>query len=283
MTHLSSTSAAGTARLPDSTLRIALRRIFKPENRRLAPRTGRREYLDEANRRITVYLPPGYDERDDKRYPVLYMHDGQNLFDADRAYIPGQHWRMQEAADSAIGERAASPMIIVGLDHAGPARIDEYTPTRDPKHSGGGRASEWAKTLIGTIKPLIDKRYRTIPAETAVGGSSLGGLISLYLALAHPDVFRAAAVMSPSVWWNDRSILNDVDAFEGRRPRMWLDVGGREGQQTLTDARMLRDRLRAKGWDDDTLRYFEDRRADHSERSWARRVRQVLEFLFPPA
>ena len=269
--------------MSETTLRTALRRIFKPENRRVTPRPGRLEHFDEAGRKVTIYLPPGYAERDERRYPVLYMHDGQNLFEADRAYIPGQHWRLKEAADAAIGDRSASPMIIAGVDHAGPARIDEYTPTRDPEHAGGGRAAEWATMLIGTIKPAIDQRYRTIPDQTAVGGSSLGGLVSLYLALKHPEVFRAAAVMSPSVWWNDRVILGDVDAFQGPRPRMWLDVGGREGVDTLTDARTLRDRLRANGWDDQTLRYFEDRRADHSERSWSRRVRLALEFLFPPA
>lgn len=263
-------------------MRTALRRVFRLENRRATIRNGRRESFEIAGRKATVYLPPGYDEHD-RRYPVLYMHDGQNLFDAERAYIPGQHWRLQEAADAAIGDRAASPMIIVGLDHAGPARIDEYTPTTDPKHAGGGRAHEWAQTLFETIKPEIDRRYRTVANETAVGGSSLGGLISLYLALNHPDVVRAAAVMSPSVWWNGRVILNDVDAFDGPHPRLWLDVGGREGEETLRDARELRDRLRAKGWNDQTLRYYEDRRGDHTERAWARRVRLVLEFLFPPA
>jgi predicted alpha/beta superfamily hydrolase len=174
-------------------------------------------------------------------------------------------------------------MIIAGIDHAGPARIDEYTPTVDAKHSGGGKAAEYAALLIGTIKPAIDSKYRTVAGNSAVGGSSLGGLVSLYLALKHPEVFRAAAVMSPSVWWDDRTILTAVDAFEGPRPKMWLDVGGREGEQTVRDARALRDRLIAKGWNDETLRYYEDRRGDHTERAWARRVRLALEFLFPPA
>ena len=268
---------------PDPSLRTALRRIFRLENRRVAVRPGRIERIADLGREVTLYLPPGYDERGDQRYPVLYMQDGQNLFDAGRAYIPGQHWRLQEAADAAIGERTASPMIIAGIDHAGPARIDEYTPTRDRKHSGGGRADEYAKLLLETIKPAIDERLRTIAEQSAIGGSSLGGLVSLHLALRHPDLFRAAAVMSPSVWWNDRVILREVESFDGRRPRLWVDVGGREGQEALDGARALRDALRARGWDDATLRYHEDRRADHSERSWARRVRMVLEFLFRPA
>jgi predicted alpha/beta superfamily hydrolase len=276
-----STTVPDIVSSPDASLRTALRRFFRLENRRAAVRPGRLEHVADLDRLLTVYLPAGYDERDDRRYPVLYMHDGQNLFDAHRAYIPGQHWRLQEAADAAIGERTASPMIIVGIDHAGPARIDEYTPTADPDHGGGGRADEYAGMLFETLKPAIDERYRTVSQETYVGGSSLGGLVSLYLALKHP--IQGAAVMSPSVWWNDRVILQQVDAYDGPRPRLWVDIGGREGADAIGGARALRDRLLANGWNDETLRYYEDRRADHSERSWAKRVRLPLEFLFPPA
>jgi predicted alpha/beta superfamily hydrolase len=274
------------------TLRATFRRVLRLENRRAAIRPGRIECIENfeskilGNQRlITVYLPAGYDERDDRRYPVLYLQDGQNLFDPERAYVPGNHWRVQDAADQAIGERTASPMIIVGVDHAGPGRIDEYTPVRDKKHSGGGRAEEYARFLIEELKPAIDARFRTLPdaEHTGVGGSSLGGLVSLHLALKHPDVFRRAAVMSPSVWWSDRAILEETDAFEGAPSRLWLDIGGREGTEALQDARALRDRMSAKGWGDDRFRFFEDRRGDHSERAWARRVRQALEFLFPPA
>jgi predicted alpha/beta superfamily hydrolase len=272
------------------TLRSTFRRVFRLENRRAAVRPGRLEpILGFASkilgneRQVTVYLPPGYDERDNtRRYPVLYMQDGQNLFDAQRAFVPGQHWRMQEAADAAIGERTASPLIIVGVDNAATARIDEYTPTPDPKHKGGGRADDYGRMLIEELKPMIDERFRTLPdvRNTAVGGSSLGGLLALHLALQRPDVFGGAAVMSPSVWWNDRVVLNEVDrAVE--RPKLWLDIGGREGAQALEDARLLRDRLTAKGWSGDRLRYYEDRRGDHSERAWARRARMLLEFLFP--
>jgi predicted alpha/beta superfamily hydrolase len=271
------------------TLRSTFRRVLRLENRRAAIRPGRLEYIPDfhskildGTRMLTVYLPPGYDERDGRRYPVLYMHDGQNLFDADRAYVPGNHWRLQEATDAAINDRTAEPLIIVGIDHGGVARLDEYTPVRSAKHNGGGRADDHARMLIEELKPMIDARYRTVPADAGVGGSSLGGLVSLYVALKHPDVFTRAAVMSPSVWWGDRAILDEVDRFEGHaQPRMWLDIGGREGYEALADARALRARLIENGWNDDTLRYFEDRRADHSERAWAKRARMPLEFLFP--
>lgn len=280
--------------MPDmsETLRQTFRRVLRLENRRAVIRPGRLEHIPDFasevlgnTRHVTVYLPAGYDERTGQRYPVLYMQDGQNLFEGHRSFIPGQHWRIGEAADLAIGERTMRPIIIVGIDNTGPSRIDEYTPTTDPKHKGGGRADDYGRMLVEELKPRIDAGFRTLGdrANTFLGGSSLGGLVSMHLALARPDVFAAALVMSPSVWWNDRVLLKEVDAWQGERPRVWLDIGGREGLEALKDARVLRDRLLAKGWNGDTLRYHEDRRGDHSERAWAKRVRLALEFLSPPA
>lgn len=263
-------------------LRAALQRAFRRENRRVAVRPGRLEPFPFA-REVTVYLPAGYDEREQQRYPVLYMQDGQNLFDPARSFIPGQHWRLKEAADEAIGTRAARPMIIVGIDNAGADRIDEYTPTRDEKRNAGGHADEYGKLLLDELKPAIDAHYRTLADRdnTAIGGSSLGGLVSLYLALRNAERIGLAAVLSPSVWWDDRVLLREVDNFDGPRPRVWLDIGGREGMEALRDARALRERMQAKGWNDSDLHYHEDRRADHSERAWAARAGKVLEFLFP--
>jgi predicted alpha/beta superfamily hydrolase len=273
-------------------LRATFRRVLRLENRRTVIRPGRIERLHAFpstifgnTREVTIYLPAGYDERPELRYPVLYLQDGQNLFDAERAFVPGQHWRVKDAADQAIGERTAAPMIIVAVDHAGPARIDEYTPTKDARHNGGGRADDYGRFLAEELKPAIDAQFRTLPdaANTGIGGSSLGGLVSLHLALRRPDLFGRAAVLSPSIWWSDRVVLKTVEAFTGRPPRMWLDIGGREGTEALMDTRTLRDRLVAKGWGEEDFQYHEDRRGDHSERAWARRIRMVLEFLFPPA
>jgi predicted alpha/beta superfamily hydrolase len=271
------------------TLRATFRRVIRRENRRTAIRPGRLERIHGFSskilgnsREITIYLPAGYDERD-HRYPVLYIQDGQNVFDAHRSFIPGQHWRLQEAADAAIGSRTASPMIIVAIDNAGVGRIDEYTPTREPKHNGGGRANDYARMMIEELKPLIDQRFRTIADDNAIAGSSLGGLLSLHVVLTRRDVFSRAAVMSPSVWWGGRAILKTVESFDGPPPRLWLDIGGREGNQALQDARALRNIIVAKRWPPDTFRYHEDRRGDHSERAWARRARMSLEFLYPPA
>jgi len=273
------------------TLRGAFQRVLRLPNRRKETRRGTLDHIRGFHsdilgndRDITIYLPPGYSDRDDVRYPVLYMNDGQNLFEPERAFIPGQHWRLAEAADEKIGERTTRPMIIVGIDN-NDARIDEYTPTHDAARKAGGKADDYARMIIEELKPVIDAGYRTLTdaPDTALGGSSLGGLATIYIGLTHPAVFGNLAVLSPSVWWDQRAIFSTLDHFaSSRRPRIWLDFGGREGVEGMTDARLLRDRLRMKGWrSDDELRYFEDRRADHSERAWAKRAPDVLEFLFP--
>lgn len=274
-----------------ATLRAAFQRALRFENRRADIRRGTLQHLRgfhsdilKNDRDITIYLPPGYEDRDGNRYPVLYMHDGQNLFEPERAFIPGQHWRLAEAADEVIGERRARAMIIVGVDNTG-SRVDEYTPTRDSANGGGGKVNDYGRMLIEELKPVIDAQYRTLPGmpATALAGSSLGGLATLHLGLERPDAFASLAAMSPSVWWDNRAILAEVEHFDApHRPRIWLDMGGREGVEGLANARALRDRLLSNGWrNGENLRYFEDRRGDHSEGSWARRVPSVLEFLFP--
>ncbi len=266
-----------------------MRTVFnRPVNRRRIIRPGTLEHLAHFEskilgneRQVTIYLPPGYAAAN-KRYPVLYMHDGQNVFEPQRAFIPGQNWKLREVTDAMIAARKVEPLIIVAVDHAGPGRIDEYTPTRDDARHGGGKAQEHLHMLLDELKPLIDSQYRTDPGNTGIGGSSLGGLDTLFAGLTHPHVFSKLAVMSPAVWWGNRKIFDYVDNFAARRrPKIWLDIGGREGMQALRDARLLRDRLQANGWDESNLHYYEDRRADHSERSWAGRVRKVLEYLFP--
>jgi predicted alpha/beta superfamily hydrolase len=271
------------------TLRATFRRVLRLENRRGPLRRGRLEQIDDFSsailgnsRTVTVYLPPGYDEHAEHRYPVLYMQDGQNIFDPARAFVPGESWRLMDAADVAIGARTAAPMIIVGVDHAGPGRMAEYTPSPDPNHPEGGRAGEYARMLLEELRPLVDERFRTAGVN-AVGGSSLGGLVSLHLAITHGDVFRRVAAMSPSVWWNGRAVLSEAEAWPTPPERFWLDVGGREGSEALRDVRALRDVLWRRGWEGESFHYYEDRRADHSERAWARRARPMLEFLFPPS
>ena len=167
--------------------------------------------------------------------------------------------------------------------------MSEYAPTRDTRHRKGGKADRYAEMLAREIKPFIDHDYRTLkPAKfTAVGGSSLGALVSLVAVLTYPRVFGQAAVISPSVWWDQRSILRWVHEYSASvRPRMWVDVGTAEGgapHQNVEDTRALRRALLAKGWrDGDDLSYHEIQDADHSERAWAARFGAILAYLFPP-
>jgi predicted alpha/beta superfamily hydrolase len=243
------------------------------------------QYLRDA-RDIIVYLPPGYDQEPARTYPVFYLHDGQNLFEEVTSFLPGRTWGLREHADAAIEAGEVEPLVIVGIYHAGPRRIAEYTFEPDAQ-LGGGEAEEYGQMLTRELMPWIATEYRvrTSRADIGVGGSSLGALLSLYLALRHPQLFGKLAVLSPSVWWNQRSILGFLcqHAPELReRPRLWLDVGDREGRPTLEDARLLHQFLEANGWQPDENLHFEViPGGTHDEASWAGRVRPLLKFLFP--
>ena len=240
--------------------------------------------LDEKHDFI-VYLPPMYDAQPDRRFPVLFMQDGQNLFDPETSFIKGNYWRMGETADELFVRGEIEPLIIVGIYNTGVHRIDEYTPFED-KRLGGGRADAYGQMLVEELKPLVQHAYRTLPGteNCGMGGSSLGGLVSLYLGLRYTWIFGKLAVMSPSVWWHSRAILKTVAQIQ-RKPdlRIWLDVGTREGRRALPDVRALKRDLVNKGWKrGKDLAYTEAKDGEHSEWAWAQRVAPMLKFLFPP-
>jgi predicted alpha/beta superfamily hydrolase len=242
-----------------------------------------------SDRDVLVYLPPGYDADKKKRYPVLYLHDGQNLFDGATSFIKGAEWGVDETAQRLITGGAIEPLIIVGVYNTGRDRVDEYTPTADARYKAGGKADLYGRMLVEELKPFIDSEYRTRrdAKQTGLGGSSLGGLVSLYLALKYPRTFGRVAVVSPSVWWDDRVIVREVEALKKRpRLRIWLDMGTKEGgneaEEQTRNARALRDALVRKGWKEGSdLKYFEAEGAEHNERAWAARVEPMLRFLFP--
>jgi predicted alpha/beta superfamily hydrolase len=238
-----------------------------------------------TDRDVLVYLPPGYEKDARRRYPVLYLHDGQNLFDGATSFIPGQEWRVDETAQSLILSRAIEPVIIVGIYNTGKERVEEYTPSADPKFKVGGKADLYGRFIVEELKPFIDSHYQTKrdAADTGLGGSSLGGLVTMYLGLRYPQVFGKLAVVSPSVWWDNRLIVADVQSLKAtKHARIWLDMGTDEGMNSTADARTLRDALVNKGWRlDGDLKYFEAEGAKHSETAWAERVEPILKFLFP--
>jgi predicted alpha/beta superfamily hydrolase len=232
---------------------------------------------------VIVYLPPGYDAQRECRYPVLYLQDGQNLFDAATSF--SGEWHLDEIAESLIMSGVIEPLIIVGIYNAGAYRIDEYTPTRDSARRAGGRALQYGRMLMDELKPFIDGEYRTRPgsADTGLGGSSLGGLVSLYLGLLNPGVYGRLAILSPSVWWDNRFIVRRIRSL-ARKPadRIWLSVGTAEGDGVVDAARRVRGALVRKGWTEGTdLAYAEIEGAPHNEAAWAAASNDMLKFLFP--
>jgi isoamylase len=228
------------------------------------------------NRRdVDVYLPASYG-RGRRRYPTVYMHDGQNLSDPALAFAGT--WQL-DAVLRALAERGVEP-IVVGV-HNTEDRLAEYSPYPDGRH-GGGDADSYLAFLAETLKPRVDRTFRTRrgPAHTAIVGSSMGGLVSLYGWFHRPDVFGHAGVMSPSLWFGRARLFHDVEsATMPGRGRLYLDVGTAEGGKTLPDVRAMRQLLLERGIGRDALEYVEDRGGRHQEASWSRRLGRALEFL----
>ncbi len=243
-------------------------------------------------RRCWVYLPPGYEDGD-RRYPVLYMHDGQNLFDKERSYAG--EWQVDETLERMIGAGEIPPLIVVGIENGGPARIEEYTPWRDLEWNSGGGGERYLRAVADTLKPSIDRHFRTLPgaAHTYMAGSSLGGLISAYAAFTHGDVFGGGvAAVSPSYWWAQGRILQFArEAGRPRTRRFYQDMGTREisGSQdknhdevedSIATLRTMDRILREDGMiPEKDLLSIEAEGHRHRERDWAQRLPKLLRFL----
>ncbi len=224
----------------------------------------------DAARDILVATPPGYDEGD-RRYPVAYLQDGQNLFDAETSYAG--EWGLLDILEKRGKQQ---PMILVGVPNLGRERLREYSPFDDPVR-GPGEGAAYLRWLTDTVKPLVDAGFRTLPARThtAVGGSSMGGLFALYALLAGAATFGAAWVMSPALWYADGEIFRWLAHRPGPVGRIYLDIGREEGDEELFDARRMHDLLLDRGWVAGVnLRYVEDPAGTHDEASWGRRVRK---------
>jgi len=242
------------------------------------PRPFERLTIGPPDRPVTVLLPDSAD-RPRAGWPVLILHDGQNLFEPARAHVPGQYWRVAETAQSLIEAGRIPPLAIAGVDHLGARRIHEFTPTGRRNRQGGG-AADYGRLLLDALLPRLaaDFGVRTDFEGVALGGSSLGGLATLAIARQFPGRVGRLLVMSPSVWWDDRVILERLKRVALRPPpRVWLDIGSQEGTRAITDARALRDRLRTQT---SALRYVEDPDGHHSEAAWGSRFGGALEWLY---
>jgi predicted alpha/beta superfamily hydrolase len=244
-----------------------------------------------ANQRdILVYLPPSYAEGGTGRYPVLYMHDGQNIFDDLTSYVG--EWCVDETMEQLSAEGLEA--IVVGVPNMGSQRLNEYSPFRDPRH-GGGKGDAYLDFLLSTVKPLVDSSFRTRPSRLYTGlmGSSMGGLISLYGFFRHPDEFGLCGAMSPSVWFARGTVYHYIERQPPILGKIYMDVGTAEGQRA-TDPPVLRTMLQLSGTRSEALYdllcekgyregrdilFIAEEGGQHTEAAWARRLPGALRFL----
>ena len=230
----------------------------------------------ENERDIYVYLPPSY-ANGQQRYPVIYMHDGQNLFDAKTSFAG--EWNVDGTLDQVSEEGLEA--IVVGIANVGAQRANEYSPFDDPKH-GAGKGHLYLSFIIETLKPAIDAEFRTDTARerTGIAGSSMGGLISLYAFFERSDVFGFAGIMSPALWFGRRQIYDYLTSMKHVGGRIYVDVGTEEGKQELNDVARLRNQLTSLGYKlGRDLLYIVEPGAGHNEAAWARRMGKELRFL----
>ena len=232
-------------------------------------------------RTLIVYLPPSYSENTLKRYPVLYMHDGQNIFQASTAF-GGVEWQVDETSNALVKYGLMDETLVVGIYNTGANRIYEYTPCCDPTYGGGG-ANVYERFVIDTVKPWIDAHYRTLPGkdDTAMMGSSLGGLVSFHIGRRNPGTFGKVAGMSSSFWWNNQALTRTVELSTVHVPvSFYIDAG--TTNDGLSDTTRMRDALLADGYvQGNDLDYFVANGGSHNESSWAARLYIPLEYLFP--
>jgi len=234
-------------------------------------------------RNVSVWLPPGYAESDDN-YPVLYLNDGQNLFDDSKAAF-GVEWQVDETATRLIEKHEIPPVIIVGIWNT-PERIDEYTLTKDGRLERGGNGLNYVRFIVEELKPWIDRTYRTRPEReaTMLGGSSLGGLISMEACLQKPDVFGACLAFSPSIGWDQERIIETLQTHGWpENVQLWISMGTREGRDAkaqllnLNRARRVDEMIRpvaAKTLARIEFQEFAD--GSHDEKSWATQFPSAL-------
>jgi predicted alpha/beta superfamily hydrolase len=245
------------------------------------------------NRRfLRVWLPPGYDDPENIRtqYPVFYLNDGQNLFESATSFN-GVEWQVDETADRLVREDVIPPLIIVGIDNAGKDRIREYMPHRSYQPMiFRVQGTRYPSFLRKEVMPFVESNYRvaTGPDNTALGGSSLGALISLYTVAVCPGVFGRLFLESPSLWASNRQIIRQSRGVRRWPERIFLASGTAEAGRPDRDRSMVDDvqelaaAMRRNGLDDRHLRVVVEEGATHHESAWARRFPDALKFLFSP-
>jgi len=236
------------------------------------------------NRRIWLYLPPDY-QTTGKKYPVLYMHDGQNLFDETTSF--SGEWEVDESLND-LHAQGDWGCIVVGIDNGGEYRLDEYSPWVNPQY-GGGQGDEYIEFIVNTLKPYIDTNYRTLPGRqtTGIAGSSMGGLISMYALAERQDVFSKAGIFSPAFWFADSEPANHVATHPKQgNVRVYFLAGadeennGNQSNYVVEDMEDVADAMTTAGFGLGEKSFNVIADGKHSEWFWAREFPAAYEWLF---
>lgn len=233
--------------------------------------------LNTISHKVWLYLPPDYYETE-KTYPVIYMHDAQNLFDEKTSFVG--EWDVDGTLNKLYKETGKS-FIVVGVENGGEKRIEEYTPWKHEKY-GGGKGAIYIDFLANELKPYIDANYRTKSEakETAIIGSSLGGLISFYGGLKHPDVFGKIGALSTSFWFSKN--VNDFAKENGNQQntKLYFLVGGKEGDTMVPDTENMAKLLVEKGFPEENLKTKIVADGKHTESFWKAEFLETITFLY---
>ena len=229
-------------------------------------------------RTLRLYLPPSYATETTRRYPVIYMHDGQNLFDDATSYAG--EWGVDETLDDFARTRGFEA-IVVGIDHGGDERLHELSPWTNAKY-GPAQGEQYMAFVADTVKPFIDARYRTQPgrASTAIVGSSMGGLMSHYALLRYPQVFGKAAIFSPSYWYSDEVYAQTKAHPWPRDSRVYFYIGGREGEESVPDVERMIALLDTQDHAAGAVTLHVEPDAGHDERAWRAEFPRAVAWLF---
>lgn len=234
----------------------------------------------DRNRRILIYLPPDYNSSD-KHYPVLYMHDGQNLFDAATSF--SGEWEVDESLDQ-LHAQGDHGCIVVAIDNGGALRIDELAPWVNTNYNEGGEGGAYVDFIVETLKPYVDANFRTYPGREYTGlmGSSLGGLITQYGVVEHQNVFGKAGVFSPAFWFNDPSIFQHSANTDktGDVKIYFLAAYPEDNGSVVDDVNQMESVLLNNGYESQELKKLFHQDGAHSEWYWAREFPAAYEWLF---
>ena len=230
-------------------------------------------------RTIRLYLPPSYERSPARRYPVIYMHDAQNLFDEATSSF-GQEWGVDETLD-AFARTRGFEAIVVGIDHGGDERIHELSPWTNPKY-GPAQGEQYMAFVVDVVKPFVDARYRTLGdrAHTAIAGSSLGALESHYALLRYPVVFGKAAILSPSYWYSGEVYAQTRAHPWAADARVYLYIGGREGDESVADVQRMMPLLGTPGRAGSDIALHVEPAGEHNERAWRAEFPRAVAWLF---